>query len=253
MLETAVALTFAHLLADFVLQTNTIVQGKHRAAVLLVHVLIVAAVSWAALGFAPVPGLLALIAGSHLVIDNVKRRWGGPGFAAFAADQAAHLAMIALGVALYPGAFSAGIWAAPATLAAVPWLGWLPEVLTLGAGLLAAVWAGDYAIRALMRGLSPPNTPAPEDDQSLPRGGRMIGRLERLMILMLVLMGDPGGIGFLITAKSILRFGDISGRDGTGDEGRRVSEYVIIGTLASFAWALATAYVTLAALEGRAP
>jgi hypothetical protein len=85
---------------------------------------------------------------------------------------------------------------------------------------------------------------------SLPRGGRLIGKLERLLILMLVLAGEPDGIGFLIAAKSILRFNELA-----GEADRHVSEYVIIGTLASFAWAIAAGYATLAALRalGAAP
>ncbi len=67
---------------------------------------------------------------------------------------------------------------------------------------------------------------------------------------MLVLAGEPDGIGFLIAAKSILRFNELA-----GDADRHVSEYVIIGTLASFAWAIATGYATVAALHalGAAP
>ena len=74
------------------------------------------------------------------------------------------------------------------------------------------------------------------------------------MILMLVLAGQPDGIGFLIAAKSILRFNELA-----RDADRRVSEYVIIGTLASFAWALGAAFATRvdprarSALEARAP
>ena len=116
--------------------------------------------------------------------------------------------------------------------------------MALASGLIATVWAGDYAVAALMTGVE---TPAAS---SLPRGGRLIGKLERLLILMLVLAGEPDGIGFLIAAKSILRFNELA-----GDADRHVSEYVIIGTLASFAWAIATGYATLAALRalGAAP
>jgi hypothetical protein len=113
--------------------------------------------------------------------------------------------------------------------------------LALAAGLIATVWAGGYAVRELMRGLRLPS--GPEAEASLPKGGRLIGRLERLMILLLVLVDQPEGIGLLIAAKSILRFGEL-----TREADRRVSEYVIIGTLASFAWALATAFATAAAL-----
>jgi hypothetical protein len=73
------------------------------------------------------------------------------------------------------------------------------------------------------------------------------------MILMLLLANQPDGIGLLIAAKSILRFNELArpGKDPASD--RRASEYVIIGTLASFAWAIATAWATAAALRALAP
>ena len=52
-----------------------------------------------------------------------------------------------------------------------------------------------------------------------------------------MLADQPDAIGFLIAAKSILRFNELA-----RDSDRRASEYVIIGTLASFAWALAAAF-----------
>ena len=47
--------------------------------------------------------------------------------------------------------------------------------MALAAGLIATVWAGGYAVRALMAGLKLPPDPA----DSLPQGGQLIGRLER--------------------------------------------------------------------------
>lgn len=237
MIETAVALFFAHVLADFVLQTDAMVRHKRRPLVLLGHVAIVTGASWLALGLAPAPALLALIAVSHLLIDAAKLRWGGVGYRGFALDQAGHLAAIALAAGLFPDAYAAGLWAGPAA-APFPMLARLPEAMALAAGLVVTVWAGGYAVAALMTGV---DTPAAA---SLPRGGRLIGKLERLLILMLVLAGEPDGIGFLIAAKSILRFNELA-----GDADRHVSEYVIIGTLASFAWAIAAGYATLAALD----
>ena len=61
------------------------------------------------------------------------------------------------------------------------------------------------------------------------------------MILLLVMIGEPAGIGFLIAAKSVLRFD-------TATKEQKAGEYVIIGTLASFAWALAAAHATMALL-----
>ena len=53
-------------------------------------------------------------------------------------------------------------------------------------------------------------------------------------------------VGFLIAAKSILRLD-------TAKQGRSASEYVIIGTMASFAWALGTTYAAITLLEIAAP
>lgn len=242
MIETLVALTFAHLFADFVLQTDAMIRHKSRPAVLLAHVATVTALSWAALGFAPAPAPLALIALTHIGLDAAKLRWGGPGFRDFALDQSGHLVAIALAAALFPASYATGLW--PGLAAAAPALAWLPAAMALAAGLIATVWAGGYAVAALMTGVETPSA------GSLPRGGRLIGKLERLLILMLVLAGEPDGIGFLIAAKSILRFNELA-----GETDRHVSEYVIIGTLASFAWAIAAGYATLAALRalGAAP
>ncbi len=237
MLETAAALIFGHVLGDFTLQTVWMVREKRRPPALLAHVAIVTAVSWAALGFPPAWPLIAWIAVTHAAIDAAKAFWGRGGFRPFILDQTAHMAAIALGAAVVPGAYALGLWAAPTT-AFVPDIARLPEALALGAGLIATVWAGDHAVSALMTGVAPPSAL-----DSLPRGGRLIGKLERLLILMLVLAGQPDGIGLLIAAKSILRFNEV-----TGAADRHVSEYVIIGTLASFAWAIAIGYATVAAL-----
>lgn len=251
MLETAVALLLGHMLGDFILQTGAMVAGKNRAAVLLAHIAVVLLATWVALGFPQAPWPLLLIGLSHLAADLVKQwhiarcraRHRPAGFGPFAMDQAAHLAAIWLAASLWPGTWAAGLWTEPALLERLPGLHRLPEAMALAAGVIATVWAGGYAVRDLMAGLRLPADP--DTDTSLPLGGRMIGRLERLMILMLVLSGQPDGIGFLIAAKSILRFNEIS-KD-AGD--RKASEYVIIGTLASFAWAIAMGYATSALLQ----
>lgn len=60
-------------------------------------------------------------------------------------------------------------------------------------------------------------------------GGVVIGRLERLLIFLFVIAGELGAVGFLITAKSVFRFGEL-----TNKENRLEAEYIIIGTLMSF-------------------
>jgi hypothetical protein len=62
------------------------------------------------------------------------------------------------------------------------------------------------------------------------RGGRMIGIFERLIIFILVLLGEYAAIGFLITGKSIIRFAQ-------RHENIR-SEYVLVGTMVSYGLAI---------------
>jgi hypothetical protein len=231
MLETAIALAFGHVLADFTFQTDGIVRNKHKPHVLFAHIAIVALTAWAALGLPPDVWPITLIAGSHLVIDALKIRFGGPGLRAFAVDQAAHLAMLAATAIAFPATWATGLWTRPELTARLP-LDPLPEAMLLATGLIAAVWAGGHAVGALMQGIEFPADPGAES--SLPQGGRLIGQLERLMIYGLVLTGEVVGIGLLIAAKSLLRFGEVQ-----AGASRQTAEYVIIGTLASFAWALA--------------
>ncbi len=242
MLETAIALGLGHLVADFLLQSDALVAAKRdparRLRALAQHVAIVAVTSWLALGLAPATLAVALVTLAHFAIDWAKLRFGGTDFASFALDQAAHAASILFAAALAPAAFAAGLWGLPALAAP---LARLPEAMALAGGAVAAVPAGGYAVQAIMQGIAMP------DDASLPQGGRLIGRLERAMILLFVLVGQPDGIGFLIAAKSLLRFSEVA-----REHDRRVSEYVIIGTLASFGWGLAAAFATHAVLASLA-
>jgi hypothetical protein len=66
--------------------------------------------------------------------------------------------------------------------------------------------------------------------ENLLNGGKWIGIIERLMIFTFVLLGKYEAIGFLITAKSILRFRQ--------DTETKQSEYVLVGTLLSYGLAI---------------
>ncbi len=67
------------------------------------------------------------------------------------------------------------------------------------------------------------------DDEGLPQAGRTIGQLERLLALTFILFGQFTALGFLIGAKSIFRFGDL-----TKGMQHKKTEYILIGTLLSF-------------------
>jgi hypothetical protein len=79
-------------------------------------------------------------------------------------------------------------------------------------------------------------------------GGRYIGVLERLLILVLVIAGEPTTAALVVSAKSVLRFPELSrsARQG-GRKGREkvdmLTEYFLLGSLLS--WSLALAATSL--------
>lgn len=64
-------------------------------------------------------------------------------------------------------------------------------------------------------------------EKSLPNAGKLIGIMERVLTLALILIGQFGAVGLIIAAKSILRFKDT-----------RQNEYILVGTLLSFGLAV---------------
>lgn len=76
---------------------------------------------------------------------------------------------------------------------------------------------------------TPPSTVVPDL-----RGGRLIGPLERLLILALTLVGAPAIVAGLLAAKGIVRFPEISNDASRGSK----AEYFLVGSLVSWALAL---------------
>ena len=72
--------------------------------------------------------------------------------------------------------------------------------------------------------------------QSLQNAGKYIGVLERLLIFIFIISNHFEAVGFLIAAKSIFRFGDL-----TKEHDLKLTEYVLIGTLLSFGIAIVVA------------
>ncbi len=226
MIETALALLCAHVLADFLFQTDWIIQNKRKPHAMALHIGIVAVLSLIALGGA---WQIALgIAAAHLLIDVIKTYALPDKLSSFVADQIAHLGTICAAGYLMPDAFQTGFW--------VPYVAlYLPAIILI-TGAVLTIKSGGYVLGYLMAGFD--NSGMTE---GLENAGRLIGQLERSLIFLMILIDQPAGIGFLIAAKSVLRF------DSTQDN-QKASEYVIIGTLASFGWAMAAAHGTKFAL-----
>lgn len=82
------------------------------------------------------------------------------------------------------------------------------------------------------------------EQKSLKNGGKHIGIIERLLVFTFILIGQWSAVGFLITAKSVFRFGDLN-----QGKNRQFTEYVLIGTLLSFGFAIFTALLVQFALR----
>jgi hypothetical protein len=73
-----------------------------------------------------------------------------------------------------------------------------------------------------------------ENNESLKDAGEYIGILERLLVFIFIIVNHWEAVGFLITAKSVFRFGDLK-----ESKHRKLTEYILIGTLISFGIAIA--------------
>lgn len=242
MMETFAALVCAHFIGDFILQPSWMIREKRRPEVLLLHIAIIVALSAILLGAIHLPILIA-VALTHTLADHIKlHRYPSDAAEPFLLDQAIHLVVIFDLALLFPNAFDNGAWSTLSQENKTIFL----QAITLASGFIASVNAGAAMIAKIMgpisKELESPTIQATA--QGLANGGLYIGWLERSLIFVLVLSGNPEGVGFLIGAKSILRIGEL--KDG---HDRKLTEYIIIGTMLSFGWGLTIAELTLSAIE----
>ena len=211
----------AHMIGDFLLQPAWMAERKRKTGYLCLHALIHAGIAYLAFqawSCWQAPVLVFLI---HAMADAVKLR--SPNTAAvFVTDQVAHLAGL-LGI----------VWflEVNALLPAFDVMGY--RIIVATGGFAAVSPGAGHLVGSFMKRLVEDSTFTLD---GLTNGGRWIGQMERALIFVFVLIGYPEGIGFLVAAKSILRFKET--------EEQKMAEYVLIGTLLSFALAIALASVT---------
>ncbi len=75
------------------------------------------------------------------------------------------------------------------------------------------------------------------------RGGRIIGPLERVLVLGLVAAGEATTAALVVTAKSLLRYPELRADDAV--DVHAVTEYVLIGSLVSWGLALGGALMVI--------
>ncbi len=102
-------------------------------------------------------------------------------------------------------------------------------------GLVTLVWPVGIVIGKITE---PFQKELKNKDDSLSMAGAYIGVFERLLIFIFIIIGQYAAIGFLIASKSILRVSTDKDIDG-----RKKTEYVLIGTLISFTIAIVISLV----------
>jgi hypothetical protein len=105
------------------------------------------------------------------------------------------------------------------------------QTLILSIALLLVTQVSAIIIKVIITQWNPESKN--RNDGSLAKAGRYIGILERLFIFIFVITNHWEAIGFLLAAKSVFRFGDL-----TSAKDRKLTEYILIGTLLSFGLAI---------------
>jgi len=235
-----VKLLFAHLLGDFILQPTRWTQAKERYKIkayqlylhIGIHFALVMLLIWD-WNFWP---WALIIASSHLIIDSLKIYLQTKKNARllFFIDQLLHLIVIFTIWLLYYQDLQSWFQSFDETdLTQI--LLWISTIVFLTKPL-------SIAIRIFISKWTP-YTESKEND-SLESAGEYIGYLERLLVFIFIVINHWEGVGFLLAAKSIFRFGDL-----TASKDRKLTEYVLIGTLLSFGAAVATSLIFTYALD----
>ena len=212
----------AHLVSDFYLQTERSCKSKadnaFKSRHLYIHSLVTFACAWLLSMSWGYWWAALMIAVLHLIIDGLKsvcKNIKG----AFFFDQLLHLAVIVAAVIIYNNVCEV---ASPA---------WLPEtkVLLWIVAFVFCLRPVNFFIQNIFKEAKISVPTNGEENQSLPNAGHVIGNVERMLTLVFVMLGQYEAIGFLLAAKSLLRFRETD---------TVKSEYVLVGTLLSFGIAI---------------
>lgn len=223
-----IKLILAHLLGDFILQPNSWVADKERRKLkspyLYLHVLIHTVLSFIFLWNIDLWWVALLVGGTHFIIDasklifqtvKNKKRW-------FFIDQLLHILVIA-GISFYYKEFSFEFLQNQ-------------EVLKVVMAALFLTTPASIFIRILLSSWTPVSeTQSSLQTESLSSAGKYIGILERLLVFTFIMVNHWEGVGFMVAAKSVFRFSDLAQA-----KQRKLTEYVLIGTLLSFGLAVLT-------------
>ncbi len=223
--ELITKLLLAHIIGDFLLQPKmwieNKIQKKWKSPYLLIHSIIHFLLIMLFIWDLTIWKAALFITVSHVLIDGVKLTFqkNKPRFWFFA-DQIAHVGMIFIALQLF--------WE-PMQLPVVGERFWI--IIT---GLIFLTFPTAFIMQNVLSKWNDEvlNT----ENSSLAGAGLYIGILERILVFISVLAGQLQVVGFLIAAKSVFRFSDL-----TREKDRKLTEYIIVGTLLSFLIAITVA------------
>lgn len=149
-------------------------------------------------------------------------------------------------------------WAAEVNGIVARWSSWValplgdvtPTRLLMIVGVVLMQFAtGNQLVRLVLGSVGavrPAGEPQPSDRL---KGGRLLGPMERLLILSLGVGGQVGAASAVVAAKGIIRFPELNAQKGrNGEVGiDEVTEYFLVGSFASWLLALGGMALVLAA------
>lgn len=219
-----IKLILGHLIGDFILQPTKWVihkeSNKITSKYLYVHVLLHFALYMLLLWDLSLWKIALVIAMGHFIIDLLKL-YSNSFFKnksiPFFIDQGLHVVLI------YCCTFYTNLYEHTLTL-----------FQNLDWSLITAIIFVTYPSAIIMgKILESMSNQIETDHKSLPNAGKYIGIIERLFVLIFIVIGRWEVIGLLIAAKSVFRFNDLKERNN-----RKLTEYILIGTLVSFGLAI---------------
>lgn len=218
-----IKLLVAHILGDFVLQTDKWAKHKNQRKIksvfLYIHSFFIALLSYIFLAEWTnflVPIIIFL---THLLIDiwKINRKQSTLNFLL---DQLFHIVvLIIIWISFYTSEMD--------IITAFIMQQELYKFWLIIFGYSFLIWPAGYIIGAITK-----KWQKEVDHEGLDKAGLWIGQLERILTLTFILISQFEALGFLIAAKSILR---ISVKK---KEERKLTEYVLIGTMLSFSTAI---------------
>ena len=224
-----IPLILAHLLGDFILQPNSWVTDKEKkkgeSIYLYIHIVLHTVLAFVFLWDRNLWWISLIIGITHFLIDwaklkfqssKTKRTW-------FFIDQIAHVIVIGVLSVFY-----------------FPYLKWddlfNQDYLKLLTAFVFLTVPSSIFIKTIISIWTPITIEHSKiQTESFVNAGKYIGILERLLVFVFILVDHWEGVGFMIAAKSVFRFSDLAEA-----KQRKLTEYILIGTLLSFGTAVLT-------------